>query len=75
MVDGEPWFKGAEAAAALGYKKLRAAIRTHVDEEDTQRLDYLKRHEARLFLQGNEGACTYLSESGLYSLKIGRAHV
>ena len=68
VVDGEPWFRGSEAAAALGYKNLRAAIRTHVDEEDMQRLDNLKGRETRLFLQGNEGACTYISESGLYSL-------
>ena len=34
IVNGEPWFRGKEAAAALGYKHLRAAIHTHVDEED-----------------------------------------
>ena len=32
VVDGEPWFRGSEAAAALGYKNLRAAKigRAHV---------------------------------------------
>ena len=32
--DGEPWFRGAEAAAALGYKNPGKAVRAHVDEED-----------------------------------------
>ena len=41
VVDGEPWFRGSEAAAALGYKNLRAAIRTHVDEEDRSSLQNL----------------------------------
>ena len=68
LVEGEPWFKGTEAAAALGYKNLRAAILTHVDDEDRQRLDNLKSRESRLLLQGNEGASIYISESGLYSL-------
>ena len=68
VVDGEPWFRGSEAAAALGYKNLRAAIRTHVDEEDRASLQDLGGRETCPFLQGNEGACTYISESGLYSL-------
>ena len=44
------------------------AVRTHVDEEDRQRLDNLRGTVSVPFLQGNEGACTYISESGLYSL-------
>ena len=68
VVDGEPWFKGSEAAAALGYAAPAKAVRTHADEEDRQRLDNLKGTETVPFLQGNDGACTYISESGLYSL-------
>ena len=34
VVEGEPWFKGAEAAAAMGYAAPAKAVRTHVDEED-----------------------------------------
>ena len=37
--DGEPWFRGAEAAMALGYKNPQRAIRDHVDEEDKCILD------------------------------------
>ena len=37
VVDGEPWFKGSEAAAALGYAAPAKAVRTHVDAEDRQR--------------------------------------
>ena len=34
VVDGEPWFRGAEAATSLGYKNPQRAIRAYVDEED-----------------------------------------
>ena len=68
VVDGEPWFRGSEAATALGYKNLRAAILTHVDEEDRASLQNLGGRETRPLTNPNEGACTYISESGLYSL-------
>ena len=68
LVDGEPWFRGSEAAAALGYKNLRAAICTHVDEEDRTSIQNLRGRETRLLTNPNEGASTYISESGLYSL-------
>ena len=68
VVDGEPWFRGSDAAAALGYKNLRAAIRTHVDEEDRASLQDLGGRETCPLTNPNEGACTYISESGLYSL-------
>ena len=42
IVDGEPWFKGVEAAAALGYKNLPQAIRVNVDDEDKTTLDNLR---------------------------------
>ena len=68
VVDGEPWFKGAEAAAALGYVAPAKAVRTHVDPEDRQRLDSLKGTVAVPLPRGNGGACMYISESGLYEL-------
>ena len=37
--DGEPWFRGAEAASALGYKDPGRAVRVQVDEEDKGVLD------------------------------------
>ena len=68
VVDGEPWFKGAEAAAALGYAAPAKAVRTHVDEEDRQRLENLRGTISVPLTNPNEGACTYISDSGLYSL-------
>ncbi len=68
VVDGEPWFKGSEAAAALGYAAPAKAVRTHVDKEDRQRLDNLRGTISVPLTNPNEGACTYISESGLYSL-------
>ena len=55
VVDGEPWFKGAEAAAALGYVAPAKAVRTHVDPEDRQRLDSLKGTIAVPLPRGNGG--------------------
>ena len=71
VVDGEPWFRGSEAAAALGYKNLRAAIRTHVEEEDRTSIQNLRGREMCPLTNPNEGACIYISESGLYSLLMG----
>ena len=42
VVDGEPWFRGSEAAAALGYAAPAKAVRRHVDEEDRQKLENLR---------------------------------
>ena len=68
VVADEIWFKGPDAAAALGYKNLGLAIRTHVDKEDRTSLQNLGGCETRPLTNPNEGACTYISESGLYSL-------
>ena len=38
VVEGEPWCRGSEAAAALGYAAPVKAVRTHVDKEDKQQL-------------------------------------
>ena len=42
LVGGEPWFRGNEAAAALGYKKPRNAIGAHVDDEDKTAFENLR---------------------------------
>ncbi len=65
LVEGEPWFKGAEAAAALGYAAPAKAVRTHVDPEDRQRLDNLRGGITVPLTNPNEGACTYISERWL----------
>ena len=66
--DGEPWFRGTEAAMALGYMNPQRAIRDHVDVEDRGILENFKVTETVTLLRGNEGAAVYISESGLYSL-------
>jgi prophage antirepressor-like protein len=71
IVDGEPWFKGGVAAAALGYKNLRQAVRLHVEEEDRSTLENLGGLSTSPLTNPNEGACAYISESGLYSLIMG----
>ena len=66
--DGEPWFRGTEAAMALGYTNPRKAIRDHVDAEDKGVLDNFRGNETDPLTNHNEGAAVYISESGLYSL-------
>ena len=66
--DGEPWFRGTEAAMALGYTNPRKAIRDHVDAEDKGVLDNFKGNETDPPTNHYEGAAVYISESGLYSL-------
>ena len=68
LVDGEPWFRGTEAATTLGYKNPQRAIRDHVEEEDKGVLDNFKVTETVTLMRGNEGTAVYISESGLYSL-------
>ena len=70
-VRGEPWFKGKEAAAALGYKNLNQAISNKVECEDKDNLENLGGLVTRPLTNPNEGACIYISESGLYSLIMG----
>ncbi len=54
--DGEPWFRGTEAAAALGYKNPGKAIRDHVDEEDKGVLDNFRWSDMDPLTNDNEGA-------------------
>ncbi len=68
VVEGEPWFRGAEAATALGYQNPQRAIRTHVDDEDKTSLHNLKVTETPSLSRGNELAAVCISESGLYAL-------
>ena len=35
-IDGNPWFVGADVAAALGYTNPHKAVRDHVDIDDVQ---------------------------------------
>ena len=41
LVDGEPWFRGTDVAAALGYSDQRQAVRNHVDDDDKEKLNNL----------------------------------
>ncbi len=63
VIDGEPWFVGKDIAMALGYKRERDAISTHVDEDDK-----LKRC---FTASGQRREMTVISESGLYALIFG----
>ena len=68
LVEGEPWFRGAQAATALGHKRPQDAARAHVDEEDKTTMQNLRVGEMHTLTNGNELATVYISESGLYSL-------
>ena len=73
VVNGEPWLRSKEAAAALGYKHLRAAIQSHVDDEDLttmEALGVMTAHESRS--HACEGA--YISANGLCSLVMSSRH-
>ena len=37
MVNSDPWFRGRDVAASLGYKDRDQAIRDHVDDDDKLR--------------------------------------
>ena len=61
VIDGEPWFVGADVATALGYTNSRKALGDHVDDEDKNTVTI------RDGIQGNPNK-TIINESGLYSL-------
>ena len=61
--DGEPWFVGKDAAAALGYSNTRDALSRHVDVEDK----VVENHDTPSGIQ----KMTIINESGLYSLIFG----
>lgn len=61
LIDGKPWFVGKDVASALGYKRARNAIATHIDSEDKK----------GALIQGDLGGTqemTIINESGLYTL-------
>ena len=62
LVDGEPWFRGVDAAAAIGYKDLRKAIYTHVGDEDKYDL------RPGLLTKSSKITSLHISERGLCSL-------
>ena len=63
VIDGEPWFAGADVAKALGYSNVRDAIAKHVDDEDKNTV------AIRDGIKGNPNK-TIINESGLYSLVL-----
>lgn len=59
--NGEPWFVGKDVAEAVGYRKSRNAVATHVDEDDKK----------EALIQGGPGGkqnTVIINESGMYSL-------
>ena len=74
MVNGEPWFRAKDVAAALGYANPHQAIRHNVDERDRSQLKdlmVLKFSTIPEDLESpeyHEGAQVFISETGLYSL-------
>ena len=41
MVNGDPWFKGREAARMIQYQNTKQAIRIHVDDDDKMKFEDL----------------------------------
>ena len=68
LVDGEPWFRGVDAAAAIGYKDPRKAIYTHVDDDDKTTLGNLGGSYSGLLTKSNKFTTVHISERGLCSL-------
>ena len=73
-IDGVPWFVGKDVAEALGYKTPKKAILDHVDDEDKQSLDSIKKgsktepfEDPSDTLDGHPQTIL-INESGLYSL-------
>lgn len=60
VIDGDPWFVGADVAAALGYSNGRKAIGDHVPESH--------RGVSRIVTPSGEQMMTTLDEAGLYRL-------
>lgn len=63
-IDGEPWFVGKDAAAALGYSDTKSALADHVDQEDRQ---IIRKGQFATLEIPNRGL-TIISREGLYSL-------
>ena len=74
MVNGEPWFRAKDVAAALGYANPHQAIRHNVDERDrSQDKDLMLLTGSTIpecvdSPEYHEGAQVLISETGLYPL-------
>ena len=68
LSDGEPWFRGADVAGALGYRNKQQALRVHVDANDKSNLEDLRLLQSSTPLNAYEKAQVFINESGLYSL-------
>ncbi len=75
MVDGNPWFKGKEAALMIGYQDTVKAVRIHVDDEDNIKCENLLKtrcvsmgQEEKASLDWTEKNTIYANESGSSSL-------
>ena len=68
LINGESWFRGVDAAAAIGYKDLRKAIYTHVDDEDKTTLGDLGGSYSGILTKSNRCTTVHISERGLCSL-------
>ena len=71
IVNGEPWFNGAEVATLLGYKKPRGAVYDHIPLKYKNKLSFLVRAckvtETRT-LELSELNNAWICEAGLYKL-------
>lgn len=67
IIDGEPWFVGADIASKLGYENLFEALQDHVDDEDKQLLTRTSPQDTTIPPMG----MTIINESGVYSLIFG----
>lgn len=64
VIDGQPWFVGADVAKALGYKKPTGAVTNNVDEGVSLR-------EGISDVNGHKQTAIVINESGLYTLIFG----
>ena len=72
------WFLGKDVAKILGYSDTNQAIRKHVDEEDkykgpvktTGQVDGEDRKSCPVETTGQVRWCTFINESGFYSLLL-----
>jgi prophage antirepressor-like protein len=68
VLDGEPWFRGKDAAALLGYANTKQAIQTHVHDDDRKKLKEIRGLESRPPTSSNAENSIFINEAGLYSL-------
>jgi prophage antirepressor-like protein len=74
-VNGDPWFRGKDVAAFLGYCNERQAIRIHVEDDCKKTLSDLlaTANEGRLpdnRLDANAKNSIFINDVGLYSLTL-----